>query len=285
MKQYLDLLKKVLDEGTTQNNRTGIDTLRIEGAMLEFNMVDGFPAVTTKKLAFKSVVGELIGFIRGYDNAQSFRNLGCKIWDQNANENQEWVKSPWRRYPDDLGRIYGVQWRGWQTVDRRSLDQLRLAVTKIMVQPDDRRNIVSAWNPGELHMMALPPCHIMHQYIVNKGTNELSMCMYQRSCDMFLGVPFNIASYALLLSLVAMATGRKPGKLIMFLADVHIYTNHVDQVIEQLNRDPYGLPTLKIPTPEELGYEEFDYLTHINPSDIALVDYHHHPAIQAPMAV
>lgn len=284
MKNYLNLLERTLNEGIRQKNRTGIDTFRIEGAMLEFDLRLGFPAVTTKKLAFKSVVGELLGFIRGYSNAADFRALGCNIWDQNANENEQWLNNYHRKGADDLGRIYGVQWRRWRSPFGWDIDQFSKALHKIQVTPEDRRNIVTAWNPGELDQMALPPCHIMHQYICDPTSREISMTMYMRSCDMFLGVPFNIASYALLLSIVAQATGYKPKKLVMFLADVHIYENHVDAVKEQLTREPYPHPYLKISDFSKVP-DPLESILLLEPRDFILVDYEYHPAIKAPMAV
>lgn len=283
MRQYLDLLERVRWSGTLQENRTGINTVRVEGAMLEFNLQNGFPAVTTKKLAFKQVVGELLGFLEGANNAARFRELGCKIWDQNANENEQWLNNPKRKGTDDLGRIYGVQWRDWIGNKSLHIDQIQAAVYKIMEKPTDRRIIVSAWNPVELSQMALPPCHIMHQYICDPQTKELSLCMYMRSCDMFLGVPFNIASYALLLSIMAKATGYVPKKLVMFLADVHIYINHFDQVQEQLSREPYSLPRLVLP--EKFAGKGMHYIETIDPCEIRLENYKSHSSIKAPMAV
>lgn len=298
--QYLRLLRKTLTEGVRVKNRTGIDTYRIEGDMLQLDMSSGyFPAITTKKLAFKSVVGELIGFMHGFTSASEFREVGCKIWDQNANENRQWLVNPNRVGYDDLGRIYGYQWRYWQTDSRKheSYDQLKVAVQKIVSTPEDRRIIVSAWNPSDLDKMALPPCHVMHQYICDPETKELSLCMYQRSCDMFLGVPFNMASYALLLSLVAHVTGYMPKKLTMFLADVHIYSNHVAQVEEQLRREVYIPPKLKLTNPDEgegvdpdnpfdaRDPEPFGKLLRFRPEHIQLEKYMHHLAIPAPMAV
>lgn len=302
--QYLTLLERVLEQGTRQTNRTGIDTFRIEGATLEFDLRKGFPVITTKKLAFKQVVGELFGFIHGFTNASEFREVGCKIWDQNANENKQWLTNPRRRGLDDLGEIYGYQWRFWPKNasgtggnGREYIDQLQLAINKIIHTPEDRRIIVSAWNPGRLEHMALPPCHIMHQYICDPVTKELSMCMYQRSCDMFLGVPFNIASYALLLEMVALVTGYKAKKLIMFLADVHIYENHVAQVKEQLVRLPCKPPQVSITEVlpsiherEDNPYFMYDgspfgRLLNIRPEQIELVGYECWPAISAPMAV
>lgn len=284
MRQYLDLLERVRYSGTRQKNRTGIDTFRIEGAMLQFDLSNGaFPALTTKKLAFKQVVGELLGFIEGASSAARFRELGCTIWDQNANENQQWLNNPSRKGTDDLGRIYGVQWRDWVGNNAVWVDQFAQAIWKIQNTPEDRRIIVSAWNPSELNKMALPPCHVMHQYICNPETKELSLCMYQRSCDMFLGVPFNIASYALLLEIVAEATGYVAKELIMFLADVHIYENHLEQVNEQLDRVPFSPPKLIMPLRGSM--EAMEYIKLLTPEDFNLVGYEHHPPIKAPMAV
>lgn len=299
MKQYHDLLIHVLAKGKFHENRTGIPTLRVTGAMLSFNMADGFPAMTTKHLAFRQVVGELLGFIRGYQSARDFRALGCTIWDANANENVAWLNNPNRRGINDLGRIYGAQWRNYRGSSRdivhRSTDQLMTAIREILINPTSRRIIVSAWNPIELDEMALPPCHVLHQYHVNPNTGGLSMTMYQRSCDLFLGVPFNIASYALLLHLVAQVTGLRADNLIIFLADAHIYGNHLEQVKTQLCREPFPLPTLRIRA-DRLTASDFGkiadrvesaliQLEHLTPQDIDLLDYKHYPAIKAPMAV
>lgn len=257
--------------------------------MLEFNLQEGFPAVTTKKLAFNAVKGELLGFIRGYDSAEQFRLLGCNVWNQNANENRDWLRNPHREGEDHLGRIYGVQWRRWippgEFGYENYIDQMRQIVNDVIENPTSRRMIVTAWNPGELEKMALPPCHMSYQLLVDLESNELSLCMYQRSCDMFLGIPFNIASYALLLELIAAATGRRPGKLIMFLADVHIYQNHVDQVITQLKRDPLPLCQLRID--EEFFKAEMGMarLEACEPSYIHLENYVSHLPIKGEMAV
>jgi thymidylate synthase len=290
MKQYLNLLERVMNKGSWQQNRTGIPTKRLAGAMLEFDLKEGFPAMTTKKLAFNAVKGELLGFIRGYDNAAKFRELGCKVWDQNANENEAWVKNVIRKGEDDLGRIYGVQWRDWSRYDTHhgwsSTDQFANAINDIMQNPTSRRIIVTAWNPGEINDMALPPCHMTFQLLVNVDTNEISLCMYQRSCDMFLGIPFNIASYALLLELIAAATNKRAGKLIMFLADVHIYKNHEEQVREQLSRRT--LPLCQLSINEEFFYRSEDPVKRLElcePSDIALDNYISHLPIKAEMAV
>ena len=288
MRAYLDLLERVLVEGKLKHNRTGVPTFMVEGAMLQFDLSEGFPAVTTKKLAFNAVKGELIGFIRGVTSAADFRALGCNVWNANANENADWLKNPHRKGEDDLGRVYGAQWRDW-ICDGSSihLDQLELALHKLIHQPDDRRNIVTAWNPGELHKMALPPCHMLFQLLADKGDGTVSMTMYQRSCDLFLGIPFNIASYALLLELICAATGYKPGKLIMFLADAHIYVNHMDQCMEQVKRQPYAPPKLGLDraSPSFKGKTKIDWLMAVEPHHIWLEGYECHPAIKGEMAV
>ena len=282
MIQYLDLLKRVMDHGTLQQNRTGIAAKRLTGAMLEFNLADGFPVVTTKRLAFGAVKGELLGFIRGYMNASQFRKLGCNVWDQNANENREWLDNPNRIGYDDLGRIYGAQWRCFEGVDG-FVDQLRRLLTLIEIDPTNRRMIVNAWNPTELSKMALPPCHVMWQILIDVERHEISMVMYQRSCDMFLGIPFNIASYALLLEMLAKVSGYKAGKLCMMLADVHIYENHFDQVNTQMAREPLTPPKLMLEIPHAHRY--IDRLELIEPHHIQLVGYTSHLPIKGAMAV
>jgi thymidylate synthase len=306
MKNYHDLLKQVLNEGTWQANRTGTDAISIPGAMLKFDLDEGFPAVTTKKLFFNAVVGELLGFIRGYDNAADFRNLGCNVWNANANDPgkegspNRWLSNPNRKGKDDLGRIYGKQWREWRgkpaidsatpvvltgekmkfvaEISYDTIDQLQNAINTIKNDPTNRRIIVNAWRPDEFDQMALPPCHVLFQFLVNVEKNELNLCWYQRSVDSLLGAPFNIASYALLLSMVAKITGYKPRHLTYFMADTHIYRNHVDQVLEQLSRVPFDKPHLKLSDrPKTL--EEFE------PSDIQLIGYECHPPIKAEMAV
>jgi thymidylate synthase len=287
MKQYLDLLSQVRNEGIRQCNRTGIDTLTIPGAMLKFDMAKGFPAMTTKKLAWKAVVGELIGFLRGTDNASDFRALGCNIWDANANQNQQWLDNPNRKEQDDLGRIYGVQWRQWATIGQQnSIDQLQNAINQVRTNPDSRRIIVTAWNPAELDQMALPPCHLLFQLLPHQSTRKLHMVMYQRSCDMFLGVPFNIASYALLLHILSALTNYEPGTLTMMLADVHIYINHLEQVDEQLSRTATQLPSLDMCLPPNRANMSVDeFLNYICPDDFTLLNYYPQAAIKAPMAV
>ena len=287
MKQYLDLLQKVMDEGRWQANRTGIPTKRIDGAMLQFDLSKGFPAVTTKKLAFKAVIAELVGFIRGYDSAADFRRLGCNVWDQNANENADWLNNKNRVGEDDLGRVYGVQWREWVTpFSTKTIDQLTKAILDVENNPTSRRIIVNAWNPGELDIMALPPCHMLFQLLVDLESNKVSMCMYQRSCDLFLGIPFNIASYAALLHIIAAATNREVGTLTMFLADVHIYRNHIEQVEEQLSREFFPLPELEIDRKFfERSFGSVERVLMCEPSDFTLKNYVSHLPIKAEMAV
>ncbi|MDO8600326.1 MAG: thymidylate synthase [bacterium] len=273
MRQYLDALQHIMEHGVDRPNRTGIDTRAVFGLPLRFSMKDGFPAMTTKKLAFNSMKAELLWFISGSSDVKELQKLGSRIWDANA-EADYW--KPKAKFEGDLGRVYGVQWRSWRTSDGREIDQLAHAIQTIKERPNDRRIIVSAWNPGELDAMALPPCHMMYHFFTSG--NKLSLLMYQRSCDMFLGVPFNIASYSLLLHLVAHITGREADECILMLGDAHIYHNHFDQVREQLSRMPYSLPKLKL-NPAVKHIDDFTM------DDIELVDYQYHPAIKAPMAV
>lgn len=302
--QYLDLLKRILETGTKQSNRTGIDTLFLPGAMLQFDLRTEFPAITTKRLAFNVVKGELIGFLRGYDNASAFRELGCNIWDKNANENEHWLKNYNRNGHDDLGRIYGVQWRKWNAYNsipglgmgyewqpheyvQSELDQVNTVLQKLYTNPTDRRMIISAWRPDEFDQMALPPCHVLYQFIANVETKELHLCMYQRSCDMFLGVPFNIASASLFLTIMANLSGFTPATFTHFLADAHIYVNHTEQVKEQLAREPYTLPQLEYTGPIVGNGERFgpDIFERLLPENFQLKNYQCHSIIKAPMAV
>ena len=273
MKQYLDALQYILDHGTDKEDRTGVGTRAVFGMQMRYNMADGFPAMTTKKLAFNAVKAELIWFISGSSDNKELQKLGCHIWDANA-EADYW--KPKARFEGDLGRVYGVQWRSWQTPDGRTIDQLADAIKRIKEKPNDRRIIVNAWNPGELDQMALPPCHTFFQFFVADG--KLSVQMYQRSCDMFLGVPFNIASYSLFLHIIAQVTGLEAGEFIHTLGDAHIYLNHFDQVKQQLSREPYSLPKLWL-NPEIKDIEKFTI------DDIRLEGYQSHPTIKAPMAV
>lgn len=274
MQQYLDALKYILEHGEDKENRTGIDTRGVFGMQMRYDLSRGFPAVTTKKLAFKQVKAELLWFISGSSDNKELQKLGCHIWDANA-EADYW--KPKAKFEGDLGRVYGVQWRSWRGPNGIEVDQLKNVIRKIKSDPTDRRLIVSAWNPGELDQMALPPCHVMYQFYVH-ADNRLSLQMYQRSADMFLGVPFNIASYALLLSMVAQVTGLQPGEFVHVLGDAHIYHNHFDQVEEQLSRNPYKLPKLFL-NPDVKDIDSFTM------EDIKLVDYKYHPRIKAEMAV
>ena len=281
MKQYLDALRHVLENGADRKDRTGTGTRAVFGMQMRFNMEDGFPAMTTKKLPWKSVVSELLWFIEGSDDERrlaeilySERGKDKKtIWTANA-EADYW--KPKARFEGDLGRIYGVQWRKWKAPDGKEIDQLANAIKLIKENPTSRRIIVTAWNPGEINEMALPPCHAFFQFFV--ANNKLSLQMYQRSCDMFLGVPFNIASYSLLLHMVAQVTDLNPGEFVHVLADAHIYHNHFEQVKEQLARNPMPLPKL-ILNPKIKNIDKFKM------EDIRLENYQCHPPIKAEMAV
>ena len=281
MKQYLDALRYILENGVDRQSRTGVKTRAVFGMQLRFNMEDGFPAVTTKKLLWRSVVSELLWFIEGSDDERRLAEiLYCSrdkakntIWTANAEANY-W--KPKAKFQGDLGRIYGVQWRRWIRHDGKEIDQLTNAINMIKKNPTSRRIIVTAWNPGELEQMALPPCHAFFQFFVANG--NLSLLMYQRSCDMFLGVPFNIASYSLLLHMASQVTDLKPGEFIHTLADAHIYNNHFEQVKEQLSRKPFPLPKLWL-NPEIKNIDDFTM------EDIKLENYQFHPQIKAEMAV
>lgn len=273
MKLYLDALKYILEKGVDRPDRTGVGTRAVFGMQMRYNMEDGFPAVTTKKLAFKSMAAELLWFLKGSSDVKELQAMGCHIWDANA-EADYW--KPRARFEGDLGRVYGVQWRSWQTADGKIVDQIADLVKRLKEKPFDRRHILTAWNPGELDQMALPPCHVFSQFFVADG--KLSLQMYQRSCDMFLGVPFNIASYSLLLHMMAQVTGLKPGEFVHTLGDAHIYLNHFDAVKEQLSRAPYPLPTLWLnPSIKDINGFTMD--------DIKLENYQSHPSIKAEMAV
>jgi thymidylate synthase len=264
VRQYLDLLSHVLENGTPKGDRTGTGTLSVFGQQLRFDLSQGFPALTTKKLHMKSVVGELIWFLRGDTNVRWLQERGIKIWDEWADEH------------GDLGPIYGHQWRSWPTPDGRSVDQIAAVVDSIRTNPDSRRHIVSAWNVADIESMALPPCHTMFQFYVADG--RLSCQLYQRSADIFLGVPFNIASYALLTMMVAQVCELEPGEFVHTFGDAHLYVNHLDQAKLQLTREPRDLPQLRI-NPERKGIDDFVE------SDVELVGYDPHPGIKAPIAV
>ena len=281
MKQYLDALEHVLENGADRKDRTGTGTRAVFGMQLRFNMENGFPAMTTKRLAWKSVVSELLWFIEGSNDERRLAEIlyGIRdqskntIWTDNANASY-W--KPKATFEGDLGRIYGVQWRKWKNPEGKEIDQLANAIEMIKTNPTSRRIIVTAWNPGELDKMALPPCHAFFQFFV--ADKKLSLQMYQRSCDMFLGVPFNIASYSLLLHMIAQVTNLKPGELVHTLGDAHIYNNHFEQVKEQLSRTPLPLPKLWL-NPQIKNIDGFKM------EDIKLEGYESHPPIKAPMAV
>lgn len=273
MKQYLDLLKDIYEHGSDVEGRNG-KTRKVFARQLRFNLEEGFPAITTKKLAFKAMKSELLWFIEGSGDENRLKEiLGAErtIWSDNANADY-W--KPKAKFDGDLGRVYGVQWRHWQKPDGTEVDQLKDVVGRIKSMPHDRRHVVTAWNPGEIDEMALPPCHMLFQFFVADG--KLSVHMVQRSCDMFLGVPFNIASYALLLSMVAQVTGYTPHECILTLNDAHIYHEHFEAVEEQLERDPLPLPQLWL-NPEVKDIDGFTM------DDIKLENYESHEAIKAEM--
>lgn len=264
MRQYLDLLDHILKNGVEKKDRTGTGTISVFGHQMRFNLEDGFPLVTTKKLHLKSIIYELLWFLNGDTNVKYLQDHGVRIWN-------EWAD------PDgDLGHIYGYQWRSWPTPDGRHIDQISEVVESIKQTPDSRRLLVSAWNVGELDRMNLPPCHLLFQFYVANG--KLSCQLYQRSCDVFLGVPFNIASYALLTMMMAQATGLKPGEFVWTGGDVHIYHNHLEQVKLQLTREPKKLPQMKI-NPEVKSIFDFEY------EDFELINYDAHPHIPGKVSV
>ncbi len=264
MKQYLDLLDHVLSNGVEKSDRTGTGTISVFGYQMRFNLREGFPLLTTKKLHLKSILHELLWFISGDTNIRYLKENGVKIWN-------EWADSE-----GNLGPVYGYQWRSWPAADGRKIDQLAKVIESIRTSPDSRRHIVSAWNVGELDKMALPPCHILFQFYV--ANRRLSCQLYQRSADIFLGVPFNIASYSLLTLMVASITGLEPGEFIHTLGDAHIYLNHVEQVKLQLTREPYKLPGMLI-NPEIKNIGDFRY------EDFTLKDYVSHPHIKGEISV
>ena len=322
MQSYLDLVRQVFEQGQWQENRTGVRTLSMPGAMLRMDLAEGFPAVTTKRLAFRSAIGELVGFLRATDNAADFRALGCRVWDQNANETPAWLANPYRRGTDDLGPVYGVQWRRWpayktlddgspamadalargyeplasfhadgrdQVVVRKPVDQLRQCLDTIHANPTDRRILFHGWNCAELDQMALPPCHLLYQFLPQAQRREISLCLYVRSNDLGLGTPFNLAEGAALLHLVARLTGYRPRWFSYFIGDAHIYETHVEMLQAQLEREPFPLPRLalseRIPDFAVTGRYEPEWLEQVTPDDFALLDYRHHPPLTAPMAV
>mgnify|MGYP006283633851 CR=1 FL=1 len=264
MKQYLNLLDHVLKKGVEKSDRTGTGTISVFGYQMRFNLEEGFPALTTKKLHLRSIIHELLWFLKGDTNIKYLNENKVRIWNEWADEK------------GDLGHIYGYQWRSWPAPDGSSVDQISNVVNSIKNNPDSRRHLVNAWNVGDLKNMALPPCHIMFQFYV--ANDRLSCQMYQRSADIFLGVPFNIASYALLTMMVAQVTGLKPGDFVHTFGDAHIYLNHIEQVKLQLTRKPYPLPQMKI-NPEVKNIFDFKF------EDFELVNYQAHPHIKGEISV
>jgi len=263
-RQYLDLLAQVLEHGARKSDRTGTGTLSVFGRQLRFALDSSFPLLTTKKLHLKSIVYELLWFLRGETNVKWLQERGVSIWDEWADEKGE------------LGPVYGYQWRHWRTPEGREIDQIAQVVSNLRSRPDSRRHIVSAWNPADVERMALPPCHALFQFYVAEG--RLSCQMYQRSADLFLGVPFNIASYSLLTLMVAQVTNLKPGEFILTLGDAHLYLNHLEQTREQLARSPRPFPRMRL-NPARRELLDFQY------EDFTLEGYEPHPAIKAPIAV
>ena len=264
MKQYLDLVQHILDSGIDKGDRTGTGTRSCFGYQMRFDLRDGFPALTTKKLHMRSIIYELLWFLRGETNVRYLRDNGVSIWEGWADEN------------GDLGPVYGYQWRHWRTPAGTEVDQIAGVIEQIKTNPDSRRHIVTAWNPADVDKMALPPCHAMFQFYVCKG--RLSCQLYQRSADVFLGVPFNIASYALLTMMVAQVCDLEPGEFVHSFGDVHLYSNHFEQAREQLGRQPRPLPRMRL-NPEVASIFDFDY------EDFTLEAYDPHPHIKAPISV
>ena len=264
MQAYLDLLRLVLDKGHAKSDRTGTGTISIFGAQTRFDLSAGFPVLTTKKLHLRSIIHELLWFLKGDTNIRYLQENKVSIWDE------------WADADGNLGRVYGAQWRDWRTADGRHIDQIANLVAQIKSNPDSRRHIVCAWNPGEVEGMALPPCHALFQFFVLDG--RLSCQLYQRSADLFLGVPFNIASYALLTLMIAQVCDLQPGDFVHTFGDLHLYSNHIEQAKLQLTREPRPLPTMRLnPDVRDLFAFRFE--------DFTLEDYDPHPAIKAPIAV
>ena len=264
MIQYQQLLRLVLEQGKFKPDRTGTGTYAVFGAQARYPLADGFPMVTTKKLHLKSIIHELLWFLKGETNIRYLTDHGVSIWNE------------WADAEGNLGRVYGAQWTDWRTANGRSINQIDKVIEQIRTKPDSRRHIVTAWNPGEVDDMALPPCHAMFQFFVQDG--ELSCQLYQRSADLFLGVPFNIASYALLTMMVAQVTGLKPGTFVHTFGDLHLYSNHLEQARLQLSREPRPLPQMQL-NPAVTNIHDFTF------DDFTLVGYDPHPAISAPIAV
>ena len=266
MKQYLELLQHVIENGQFRDDRTGTGTYSVFGTQQRFDLRDGFPCLTTKKLHLRSIIHELLWFLNGDTKIKYLNENRVTIWDEWADED------------GDLGRVYGAQWTDWKTPEGGSINQIEQVIDQIKNNPTSRRLMVSAWNPGELHLMALPPCHSLFQFYVNTDRGELSCQLYQRSADLFLGVPFNIASYALLTMMVAQVCDLKPGDFVHTFGDLHLYANHIEQTKLQLTREPRELPTMRI-NPDVKAIDAFTF------DDFELVDYDPHPTIKAPISV
>lgn len=323
MQNFHDLLDHVRNHGTQQANRTGIDTLAVAGEMLKFDMAEGPAAITTKKLFDRAVVGELLGFFRGYTSAAQFRALGCNVWNQNANETPSWVKSPFRRGTDDLGRIYGSQWTDWQdtkivppedvhllphyealgyrvlgsltgpdgTMDglviHRRINQLENALRQLLTDPTSRRIMITGWNPSDNDQVSLVACHFNYQFIANVKSRTLNLVLSMRSVDLYLGAPFNAYAGSVFLHIMARLTGFNPGTLTMFLGDTHLYVNHLSQVNEQLSRSHFPPPQIRLSDRIRRIEDVNDIpgvFTRIEPEDVWLEGYQSHPALRAPMA-
>ena len=323
MRQYLDLAERVLEDGYWQTNRTGIRCRVLPGQHLRFDLAEHFPAITTRRLAFKSAMGELVAFLRASTNAARFRELGTKVWDANANQNAQWLANPYREGEDDLGPVYGAQWRAWPafkridathtarldaaraagyraigteetpagpvTVLHREIDQLRGCLDAIVTNPTDRRILFHAWNPAMLDAMALPPCPMLVQFHPNVEARELSTSVFIRSSDIGLGLVANLVQYSALLALMAKLSGYTPRFASFTLADAHVYENQIPMITEQLAREPFEAPRLvisdRIPDMRDTGRYEPRWLDQVEPSDFALEGYRHHPPLTAPMAV
>ncbi len=264
MKVYLDLIQRVLNEGFEKKDRTGTGTISVFGHQMRFNLEEGFPLLTTKKMHLKSIIYELLWFLKGSTNVKYLQDNGVRIWNE------------WAKEDGELGPIYGYQWRSWPDNKGGNIDQIKQVIESIKNNPDSRRHIVSAWNAGQIDEMQLPPCHILFQFYVADG--KLSCQLYQRSADIFFGLPINIASYALLTMMIAQVTGLKPGEFVHTLGDAHIYTNHIEQVNLQITRKPYSLPTMNI-NPDVKSIDDFEY------EDFELTDYQSHPLIKGIISV
>lgn len=320
--QYLLLLQDIINNGTWKQNRTGIRTKFLPGGMLKFDLSRGFPLLTSKKMYTPALIGELLAFLEGATSAERFRELGCKFWDQNANENKDWLNNPHRKGHDDVGHIYGYIWNHWDSFEimetentliekhpprdtkftynadqsltyhnvtaiKHSINQILTAVNRVYYNPEDRRIIITAWKIDEFHKMSLPPCHVSYEFLVDTENNKLHLTMWQRSCDMFLGVPMNIASASLLLHCFARITGLEAGTYTHFLSDMHIYENHMEQVKEQIVRNPMPFPTFKFDNnAPKLGFSfDANKIYDFKPEHFIFENYQSHSAIKAPMAV